>query len=79
MNPSFIVYSFLEMFSTKWNAYPSLLRQNKICLLKTLMQTVIKTFLNIFYLLMYETNWYLLTSAINATCKNSNYQRYLLK
>ena len=22
MNPSFIVYSFLERFSTKWNAYP---------------------------------------------------------
>ena len=39
MNTSFIVYSFLERISMKWNANPLLPCQSKY-LLQTLMQTV---------------------------------------
>ena len=74
MNPSFIAYLFLFVFSFPGSGMHTLSppRQNKICLLKTLMQTVIRTFLYLSYLLINKINWYLLTREIDATCKNSN-------
>ena len=47
-NPSFMVYSFLEKISTKWNAHILASPQNKICLLQTLMQTIMQTFYILF-------------------------------
>ena len=63
---------FYERFPRSVMHTPLLPRQIRICFLKTLMQTVIQTFLYLFYLLIKKINWYLLTCAINATCKESN-------
>ena len=41
-------------------------------LLQTLMQTGMETIFYILYLLINKINSYLLTRAINVTCKNSN-------
>ena len=72
MNPGFIVYSFLEEISTKWHAHPLASSSNQDMFLKNFNANCNTNFFISFFLLINKINWYLLTCAINTTCKNSN-------
>ena len=50
MNHSFIVHSFLEKFSTKWNAHPAASSSKQDMFIKDFNANVIETFL--FFLIL---------------------------
>ena len=71
MNPSFIVNLVLEKISTKWDAHPLTSLSNQDVFLKNLNANCNTNFFTSFFnVLINKINWYLLTCAINATCKN---------
>ena len=73
MNPSFILYSFLEKVSMKWNAHPVAFSSKQDMFIKNFNANCnTNFFFYLSYLLINKINWYLLTREINATCKNSN-------
>ena len=72
-NPSFMVYSFLEKISTKWNAHILASSSKQDMFITNFNANYNANFLYPLYLLINKINWYLLTRAINTTCKSTNF------